>query len=174
MFHSWNMTGIHIIILTKKLSQMIPNTCIHPSERNVKTSSNGLMASMILICPLMVSRWCCISLVSPCIACSLTCISKFISSRVSSWYIVGFMVLPTCHRWLLLLKVVGWWYVATLIMGASFFVFITCDSLESCISLAGMILRNNTYLKVYKCWQILPILKAPTIKMFGDIFKNIF
>ena len=29
---------------------------------------------------------------------------------------------------------------------------------------AGMILRNHTYLKVYKCWQILPILKTPTIK----------
>ena len=27
-----------------------------------------------------------------------------------------------------------------------------------------MILRNNTYLKVYKCWRILPILKTPTIK----------
>ena len=29
---------------------------------------------------------------------------------------------------------------------------------------AGMILRNHTYLKVYKCWRILPILKTPTIK----------
>ena len=28
----------------------------------------------------------------------------------------------------------------------------------------GMILRNHTYLKVYKCWRILPILKIPTIK----------
>ena len=27
-----------------------------------------------------------------------------------------------------------------------------------------MILRNHTYLKVYKCWRILPILKTPTIK----------
>ena len=29
---------------------------------------------------------------------------------------------------------------------------------------AGMILRNHTYLKVYKCWRILLILKTPTIK----------
>ena len=28
----------------------------------------------------------------------------------------------------------------------------------------GMILRNHTYLKVYKCWRILTILKTPTIK----------
>ena len=31
-------------------------------------------------------------------------------------------------------------------------------------SIAGMILRNHTYLKVHKCWQILLILKMPTIK----------
>ena len=30
--------------------------------------------------------------------------------------------------------------------------------------IVGMILRNHTYLKVYKCWRILPILKTPTIK----------
>ena len=29
---------------------------------------------------------------------------------------------------------------------------------------AGMILRNHTYLKEYKCWRILPILKMATIK----------
>ena len=29
---------------------------------------------------------------------------------------------------------------------------------------SGMILRKHTYLKVYKCWRILPILKTPTIK----------
>ena len=33
---------------------------------------------------------------------------------------------------------------------------------------------NHTYLKVYKCWRILPILKMPTIKMFGYIFQKKF
>ena len=38
---------------------------------------------------------------------------------------------------------------------------------------SGMILRNYTYLKVYKCWQILPILKTPTIKCLRYFSKNI-
>ena len=29
---------------------------------------------------------------------------------------------------------------------------------------SGIILRNHTYLKVYKCWRILPIIKMTTIK----------
>ena len=37
-----------------------------------------------------------------------------------------------------------------------------------------MILRNHTYLKVYKCWRILPILKTPTIKCLAIIFKKYF
>ena len=39
---------------------------------------------------------------------------------------------------------------------------------------AGMILRNHTYLKVYKCWRILPILKTPTIKCLAIFFKKYF
>ena len=39
---------------------------------------------------------------------------------------------------------------------------------------AGMILRNHTYLKVYKCWWILPILKTPTIKWLNIFFKKYF
>ena len=38
--------------------------------------------------------------------------------------------------------------------------------------LSGMILRNHTYLKVYKWWRILPILKTPTIKCLS--FQKIF
>ena len=37
-----------------------------------------------------------------------------------------------------------------------------------------MILRNNSYLKVYKCWRILPILKTPTIKWLAIFFKKYF
>ena len=37
-----------------------------------------------------------------------------------------------------------------------------------------MILRNPTYLKVYKCWQILPILKMPTIKCLAIFLKKYF
>ena len=37
-----------------------------------------------------------------------------------------------------------------------------------------MILRNHTYLKVYKCWRILPILKTPTIKWLAIFFKKYF
>ena len=37
-----------------------------------------------------------------------------------------------------------------------------------------MILRNHTYLKVYKCWWILPILKTPTIKCLAIFFKKYF
>ena len=37
-----------------------------------------------------------------------------------------------------------------------------------------MILRNHTYLKVYKCWRILLILKTPTIKWLVIFFKNYF
>ena len=37
-----------------------------------------------------------------------------------------------------------------------------------------MILRNHTYLKVYKCWRILPILKMPTIKWLAIFFKKYF
>jgi len=37
-----------------------------------------------------------------------------------------------------------------------------------------MILRNHTYLKVYKCWRILPILKTPTIKCLAIFFKKYF
>ena len=36
-----------------------------------------------------------------------------------------------------------------------------------------MILRNHTYLKVYKCWRILPILKTSTIKCLEIFSKNI-
>ena len=39
---------------------------------------------------------------------------------------------------------------------------------------AGMILRNHSYLKVYKCWWILRILKTPTIKWLGIFFKKYF
>ena len=39
---------------------------------------------------------------------------------------------------------------------------------------ATMILRNHTYLKVYKCWKILPILKTPTIKWLAIFFKKYF
>ena len=38
----------------------------------------------------------------------------------------------------------------------------------------GMILRNHAYLKVYKCWWILPILKTPTIKWLVIFFKKYF
>ena len=38
----------------------------------------------------------------------------------------------------------------------------------------GMILRNHTYLKAYKCWRILPILKMPTIKWLEIFFKKYF
>ena len=41
-------------------------------------------------------------------------------------------------------------------------------------SCTGMILRNHTYLKVYKCWRILPILKTPTIKWLVIFFKRYF
>ena len=41
-------------------------------------------------------------------------------------------------------------------------------------SWAGIILRNHTYLKVYKCWQILPILKMPTMKSLAIFFKKYF
>ena len=37
-----------------------------------------------------------------------------------------------------------------------------------------MILRNHTYLKVYKYWWILPILKMLTIKCFAICFKKYF
>ena len=37
-----------------------------------------------------------------------------------------------------------------------------------------MILRNHTYLKVYKCWWILPIFKTPTIKCLAIFFKKKF
>ena len=37
-----------------------------------------------------------------------------------------------------------------------------------------MILRNHNYLKVYKCWWILPILKTPTMKWFAIFFKTHF
>ena len=37
-----------------------------------------------------------------------------------------------------------------------------------------MILRNRTYLKVYKCWWILAILKMPTIKCLVIFFKKYF
>ena len=37
---------------------------------------------------------------------------------------------------------------------------------------SGMILRNHTYLKVYKCWRILPNLKTPTIKCMVIFFKK--
>ena len=40
--------------------------------------------------------------------------------------------------------------------------------------LSRMILRNHTYLKVYKCWWILPILKTPTIKCLAIFFKKYF
>ena len=36
----------------------------------------------------------------------------------------------------------------------------------------GMILRNHTYLKLYKGWQILPILKTPTIKWLAIFLKK--
>ena len=36
----------------------------------------------------------------------------------------------------------------------------------------GMILRNHTYLKVCKCWRILPILKTPTIKWLAICFPK--
>ena len=39
---------------------------------------------------------------------------------------------------------------------------------------SGMILRNHSYLKVYKCWRILPILKIPTIKWLAIFFKKYF
>ena len=39
---------------------------------------------------------------------------------------------------------------------------------------SGMILKNHTYLKVYKCWRILPILKTPTIKCLAIFFKKYF
>ena len=39
---------------------------------------------------------------------------------------------------------------------------------------AGMILRNHTYLKAYKCWRILQILKTPTIKCLPILFKKYF
>ena len=39
---------------------------------------------------------------------------------------------------------------------------------------AGMILRNHTYLKVYKYWWILPILKTPTIKWLAIFSKKYF
>ena len=39
---------------------------------------------------------------------------------------------------------------------------------------ARMILRNHTYLKVYKCWRILPILKTTTIKCLAIFFKKYF
>ena len=39
---------------------------------------------------------------------------------------------------------------------------------------ARMILRNHTYLKVHKCWQILPILKTQTIKCLAIFFKKYF
>ena len=37
-----------------------------------------------------------------------------------------------------------------------------------------MILRNHIYLKVYKCWRILAILKTPTIKCLAIFFKRYF
>ena len=40
--------------------------------------------------------------------------------------------------------------------------------------MAGMILRNYTSLKVYKCWRILPILKTTTIKWLAIFFKKYF
>ena len=46
---------------------------------------------------------------------------------------------------------------------------IVCSSLQ-----AGMILRNHTYLKVYKFWRILPFLKTPTIKYLVIFFKKYF
>ena len=42
------------------------------------------------------------------------------------------------------------------------------------VLVTGMILRNHTYLKVYKCWRILPILKIPTIKWLAIFFKKYF
>ena len=47
-------------------------------------------------------------------------------------------------------------------------------STKDVIRKSGMILRNHIYLKVYKCWRVLPILKTPTQKMIGDIFQKIF
>ena len=38
----------------------------------------------------------------------------------------------------------------------------------------GMILMKHTYLKVYKCWRILPILKMPTIQCLAILFKKYF
>ena len=38
---------------------------------------------------------------------------------------------------------------------------------------ARTILRNHTYLKVYKCWRILPIIKTPTINVWQYFSKNI-
>ena len=38
----------------------------------------------------------------------------------------------------------------------------------------GMILRSHTYLKVYKCWRILPTLKIPSIKWLVIFFKKYF
>ena len=47
-------------------------------------------------------------------------------------------------------------------------------SIFPCHFCSGMILKNHTYLKVYKCWQILPILKTPTIKWLAIFFKKYF
>ena len=70
-------------------------------------------------------------------------------------------------------------------MKASFIFQMTWDSLRKWIGgdpnrwgrrmpPPGMILRNHTYLKVYKCWWILPILKIPTIKCLAIFFKKYF
>ena len=42
------------------------------------------------------------------------------------------------------------------------------------ITKSRMILRNHTYLKEYKCWRILPILKIPTIIWLAIFFKKYF
>ena len=62
----------------------------------------------------------------------------------------------------------------------TFLVHILCNFLHAfpgsmvVLRVLGMILRNHTYLKVYKCWWILPILKIPTIKWFAIFFKKYF
>ena len=50
--------------------------------------------------------------------------------------------------------------------------FVSWDSNKQPIE--GMILRNNTNLKVYKCCRILPTLKTPTIKCLAIFFKKYF
>ena len=42
------------------------------------------------------------------------------------------------------------------------------------MGISRMILRNHTYLKVYKCWRILLILKNPTIKCLAIFFIKYF